>query len=409
MASPQKTSFHPALAVTSIKNLIPLTLETENVQYSSWAELFKLTARAYDVLDHILQADSPSGSTTSMTSSSLSDDDRLRLAVEEKALWNRIDALVLQWIYGTISHELLHTILEPNSTAMAAWNRLADIFQDNKNARALHLEDQFSSTRLENFPSISAYCQALRTIATQLANVDSPVNDNCLVLRLVHGLPASYETVASFIQQTNPLPSFEKARSMLLLDESRRQHQLSTSSSPASALVSTAHNPPPPRPDVHAPAAPSYGSGPRGRGGARHPSSRGKGRGRSSGGRHSDPSSWSHTPAPSPWSFPPWAPWMPQYWNMPPCPYPTVPGNSTTPRSPTAGILGPRPQALTIGPMTSQMPAPHTATYVPTALPTAMHAMTLNPPDDAWYMDTGATSHMTSDTGSSYQNPNPAM
>ena len=50
---PPSPSFHPALAVTNIKNQVPLTLDIEKVQYSSWTELFKCTAGAYNVLDHI--------------------------------------------------------------------------------------------------------------------------------------------------------------------------------------------------------------------------------------------------------------------------------------------------------------------------------------------------------------------
>ncbi|KAJ9566206.1 hypothetical protein OSB04_002172 [Centaurea solstitialis] len=39
--------FHPALAVNNIKNFVPITLEMEKGQYSSWAELFKIHCRAY--------------------------------------------------------------------------------------------------------------------------------------------------------------------------------------------------------------------------------------------------------------------------------------------------------------------------------------------------------------------------
>ncbi|CAH9071854.1 unnamed protein product [Cuscuta epithymum] len=193
---------------------------------------------------------------------------------------------------------------------MAAWNRLENIFHDNKNSRAVYLEDQFSHTRLENFPSVFAYCQELRTIATQLANVDAEVTDKRLVLRMIHGLTEPYATVASFIQQIDPLPPFEKARSMLILEETRQSHHASsTSSSPsASALAATSSS----RPVSH----PQASSISRGRGGGRHSSNRGKGRGRNSGGRTSDA-----TVAPSQWPFPPWAPWMQPYWSMPPCPY----------------------------------------------------------------------------------------
>ncbi|XP_037494492.1 uncharacterized protein LOC105639172 [Jatropha curcas] len=49
-----KTDFHAALAVNNVKNFIPITLEMEKGQYSSWAELFKIHCRAYKVIDYII-------------------------------------------------------------------------------------------------------------------------------------------------------------------------------------------------------------------------------------------------------------------------------------------------------------------------------------------------------------------
>ncbi|CAH9124812.1 unnamed protein product [Cuscuta epithymum] len=398
MASSSKSSFHPALAVTSIKNLIPLILDTEKVQYSSWAELFKITARAYDVLDHIIPPTNKPATTSAGKGDDTDDDSDDATVSVDPLLWDRLDAVVLQWIYGTISQDLLLTILEPDSTAMEAWTRLANIFQDNKHARAVHLEDEFSHVRLANFASISAYCQQLRTIATNLANVGAPVDHNRLILRLVNGLTAPFATIASMIQQTVPLPTFENARSMLLLEEGRQAHSVEHESVPsASALAATV--PPPAQPPT---------SAPRPRGGGRNGTGRGRGRGRQSGPRPSDQSAWPQYPG-SPWAFPPWAAWMQQFWPTPPCPYPTAPGHNTPPRSSSAGLLGPRPHALTAGYGYPTIPTGSTPSFMPTDLHTSMHTMSLNPPDDNWYMDTGATSHMTSDAGSSYRNPTPQV
>ncbi|KAM0063829.1 hypothetical protein Hdeb2414_s0003g00095501 [Helianthus debilis subsp. tardiflorus] len=61
---------------------------------------------------------------------------------------------------------------------------------------------------------------------------------------------------------------------------------------------------------------------------------------------------------------------------------PTLP-QSRPPTSPTEqGILGPRPQQAFIA---------SDAQYMPTALDQAFNTLTLNPPDQNWYMDTGAT------------------
>lgn len=75
----------------------------------------------------------------------------------------------------------------------------------------------------------------------------------------------------------------------------------------------------------------------------------------------------------------------------PSCPYPTT-NWARLPNGPTRkqGILGPPPsQQLYM----AQVPQ---GSYVPTDIECVMHTMSLNPPDRNWYMDIGATSHMTS-------------
>ncbi|XP_060200692.1 uncharacterized protein LOC132628957 [Lycium barbarum] len=200
-----KSFFHPALAVSNIKNHISITLEMENVQYGTWAELFKIHAKSHRVLHHIIPPESGK--------------EKVPKTDAEKELWSTLDATVLQWIYATISTDLLHTILKLDSTAMEAWNRLRDIFQDNKNSRAITLEHEFSHTNMEDFPNASAYCQRLKILSDQLKNVSAPVSNNHLVLQMVAGLTDAYKGVGTLIRQSNPLPLFYQARSMLIIEE----------------------------------------------------------------------------------------------------------------------------------------------------------------------------------------------
>ncbi|XP_057452124.1 uncharacterized protein LOC130743929 [Lotus japonicus] len=110
--------------------------------------------------------------------------------------------------------------MEPDSTALTAWTRLADIFWDNQNARAVTLEQDFSNVRMEAFPTVASYCQCLKTpLSDQLRDVGAPVNNHRLVLHLISGLTDAYKGVATLIRQSNPLPSFHQARSMLTLEE----------------------------------------------------------------------------------------------------------------------------------------------------------------------------------------------
>ncbi|KAL2896481.1 Antiviral helicase SKI2, partial [Bienertia sinuspersici] len=81
---------------------------------------------------------------------------------------------------------------------------------------------------LSQFPDVSSYCQQLKNLKDQLANVDQEITEQRLVLHLIAGLINNgYDTVAAMIQQTDPLPDFETARSKLLREEIRRANDQS--------------------------------------------------------------------------------------------------------------------------------------------------------------------------------------
>lgn len=379
-AASSSSSFHPALAVSNIKNHISITLEMENVRYATWAELFKVHAKSHRVLHHIIPPadNAPTPSTD-----------------EEKELWSTLDETVLGWIYATISTDLLHTILEPDSTAMETWKRLRDIFQDNQNSRAVTLEQEFSHTHMGDFPTASAYCQRLKELSDQLKNVGAPVSNDRLVLQLVAGLTDAYNGVGTLLRQSNPLPPFYQARSMLTLEEAGLNKKTSGSAMMANARVplDSGAFPDQSPPNNNVGKKPQHKHGGRNRGGGRNGS---KGSGRGGGSMHDRGSSfsspqqplqhqWNSGQGPWGWSWP---------WAVPPCPYPTSTwARPNVPQSKPPlqqGILGPRPhQAYTIASGPPSL----------TDIEAAMHTLGLNPPDANWYMDTGATSHMTSTSG----------
>ncbi|XP_071718009.1 uncharacterized protein [Rutidosis leptorrhynchoides] len=367
MAEPK---YHPAFTVSDIKNYISITLELDKSQYTRWAELFKITCTAFDVIDHII---TPTESSESATVTS----DKSNTS---NVSWFRLDAVVLNWMYGTVSLEVLNTIFEAGSTAAKTWLRIQNLFQDNKSSRALYLQRQFTNIKLDNFPNVSAYCQELKSIADQLENVDEKLSDPRIVLQLIAGLNDNYDTIGSQMAHITPLPLFYQARSMLLLEETRKQKQPLSPSTPAdAALISTTGNSSSNKSPVSA-NQPYPGNNYRGRGSnwcnsyrGRNSNTRGRG--------------LVYYPNSSPtWNTqPPWN-WQQAPWNYsPPCPYPTF--SWARPNSAQPSLLGPRP---------AQAHSVSSDTFCPTDIESAMHTMTLHPPEDTWYMDTGATSHMAS-------------
>ncbi|XP_039039649.1 uncharacterized protein LOC120177641 [Hibiscus syriacus] len=130
----------------------------------------------------------------------------------DPAMWKRLDAAILQWIYGTISSDLLLAILRCDDTAEGAWKRLEALFQDNKASRVTHLEEDFTNAVFEEQHTIDNYCNYLQSLADRLVDVDAPVSNGRLVLRLTGSFPEAYNGTVDFIQNQEPLPSFESCR-----------------------------------------------------------------------------------------------------------------------------------------------------------------------------------------------------
>ncbi|XP_076937032.1 uncharacterized protein LOC143604443 [Bidens hawaiensis] len=157
-------TLHPVNTVTDIQKKVRV-LDEKTVTYSAWVKLFHLHARGYD------------------------------------------------WIYGTLSDKLLDRVLELESTALEAWNRVKALFQNNKGARMAALTTQFVTLQLSAMPDLESYCQKLKSIADQLNDLGRSVNEQALVLQLVRGLPSELDAIGTIIN--NSIPSWDKACDML--------------------------------------------------------------------------------------------------------------------------------------------------------------------------------------------------
>ncbi|XP_021766494.1 uncharacterized protein LOC110730957 [Chenopodium quinoa] len=229
-----------------------------------------------------------------------------------------------------------------------------------------------------------------------------------MVLQLIKGLPkGEYDTLATMTQQSDPLPSFNKVRSQFFLEETRRAKQ---EESNPQALVAQQ----PPATSLHhlspqqQPDSQSRSEGRDGRGKGRNNWKGGKGRGR--GGRsNSQGYNNQQKKCPMPTSSSMGRPTIlattilltTSAMGFPPCPYPTGPPNTSSPR-PQQGILGSRPsQQAFFAPMKQQQHS-YGPLMSPTDLGQAYSTMSIQPPDSGCYMDTGASSHLTRNSGSMY-------
>ncbi|KAL2920658.1 Retrovirus-related Pol polyprotein from transposon TNT 1-94 [Bienertia sinuspersici] len=194
---------HSATLLTNIKQHVPIVLDYDGSQFSNWSTLFKLHCRAYMVIDHITPVDHENPLPNPF----------------DYALWQRRDDIVRQWIIVTISNDLLNSIIDPGDKATDTCNRLENFFYNNKSARALNLDAQFTNTKLEQFDGVKPYCTRLKNLADSLKNVGDRVFDNQMALQLLKRLSEYYKPFRTSVRHLNPLPSFDTLPSILELEE----------------------------------------------------------------------------------------------------------------------------------------------------------------------------------------------
>ncbi|XP_062093757.1 uncharacterized protein LOC133799774 [Humulus lupulus] len=107
----------------------------------------------------------------------------------------------MPWSHPTSSPPFL------DDSAEHAWQSVVDLFHDNKNSRALFLNKEFTNTSLADFSTTNAYCNLLKSLADQLANVRALVNDQGMVLKILEGLTEQYSNFFTVMQNKKTLPS----------------------------------------------------------------------------------------------------------------------------------------------------------------------------------------------------------
>ncbi|KAL2894569.1 Retrovirus-related Pol polyprotein from transposon RE2 [Bienertia sinuspersici] len=266
-----------------------------------------------------------------------------------------------------------------------------------------------------SFSGVKPYCTRLKTLADSLKNVGDKVSDNRMALQLLKGLSHEYKPFRTSVRHLNPLPSFDTLRSMLELEEQGNATDTTPENHEEALLSQTTSTGFPHQQGeitVNSSSNRSKNSGRKsnkGKGGKGKAGGGAGGTGRSNqqqqppprGGNQQQLHQVTRQQQQSGWMFPPaWPYWGNGPWATPPCPYPSQgsgpmqwaarPHQSTNPNS--YGILGPRPPQAYF----TSNPYPPSG-YMPTNIDQAMHTMSLADPN--YYMDTGATSHMTNSQG----------
>lgn len=323
-----------------------MLLDENEHNYDAWRELLLMHCMAYEVSGHL--------------------DGTAQPANENDAAWVKRDNVVKLWLYGTMAPPLFQNSFQAGGTARDLWVRVENLFCNNKEARAIQLDNELRTLEIGDL-GVSVYCQKMKSTAALLSNVGTPVAKRTLVMYILNGLNEKFDNIIIVIQHKDPFPSYDSAKTMLEWEEKRLHKSTKpTASHTATASSSTA---------LTASSSHPRSSSNCGRNGSNQPGNRRGGRGQNRGGRNnSNRNPWGASPY--------WPPPPPPYWLQPSHGWPSAP-------PPPSSV--PQPQA-------------HLVEYNPMQAYTSDTVAAPNGAD--WFMDFGTSSHLAIDSGMLHSNLN---
>ncbi|GJZ00090.1 hybrid signal transduction histidine kinase M [Tanacetum coccineum] len=208
----------------SIPNKVPIKLDLEKHNYNSWSSFSLIHLGSLGLKSH---EETDTASTNPE--------------------WCQLDDLIKMWILGSLCDSLQEQVVTTQGNTKALWDYLKNLFHDNKDARAINLDNELRSIEIRKM-TVNEYCTKIQAMANKLKNLDCEVSEKNMVIFTVNGLDSHFATLAEIIHHREPLPTFETVRNMLLLKESSFNDDStsttfeSSSSSPTILMASTSSN-----------------------------------------------------------------------------------------------------------------------------------------------------------------------
>ncbi|GJZ84766.1 ribonuclease H-like domain-containing protein [Tanacetum coccineum] len=122
--------------------------------------------------------------------------------------WCQLDDLIKMWNLGSLCDSLQEQVVTTPGNAKALWDHLKNLFHDNKDARAINLDNELRSIKIGKM-TVNEYCTKIQAMANRLKNLDSEISEKNIMMFAVNGLDSRFATLAEIIRHREPLPTFE--------------------------------------------------------------------------------------------------------------------------------------------------------------------------------------------------------
>nr|GFB91388.1 hybrid signal transduction histidine kinase M [Tanacetum cinerariifolium] len=202
--APALTLVEKLYAVHNITNLVPVKLDLDELNYSSWRYFFTIQCNNFNVLKHIEPKTDDASTSTPPT--------------EE---WLTADSIVKSWIILTLSPSLQKRFIKINpTTALDAWEWVEKLFQYNKRTSTVALKGELRMLHIGD-QSADEYFSKIDSLVTLLSDLGLDVSEDEVVTYAINGLSNKYGSLAQILVHKDPFFDLATMRSMVSTEEMR--------------------------------------------------------------------------------------------------------------------------------------------------------------------------------------------
>lgn len=150
-------------------------------------------------------------------------DEAITVANLEYARWWSADQKVIGYLLGSMEPDIANQLLGCK-TAAAVWNGIHNMNDAQSRANVRHIRRQLSSTRKEDL-SAAAYMHKMKSFADAMAAAGSPVTNDELVDYIVIGLGSAYNSITATLTFGDKSIPYDEFYSAILSYESLQAQQ----------------------------------------------------------------------------------------------------------------------------------------------------------------------------------------
>ncbi|KAL9414549.1 hypothetical protein AB3S75_042924 [Citrus x aurantiifolia] len=144
----------------------------------------------------------------------------------EYQIWKKQDHILLSWLLSSLSEGVLGTVIDCY-TSCEVWTSLTNQFGARTRARILHLRTQIQTTKKGSL-NIHDYYSRMKSMLNQLRAVGNNMSDDDFVMCVLAGLGPEYDSIVTNINSMPESPSLSEVYGMLLSQENRTEQNLSS-------------------------------------------------------------------------------------------------------------------------------------------------------------------------------------